>query len=121
MGGSALMGGLAANERNNELNARQRRTANAAGDAIQASWARRNGQGEIPNIMYNKESESGNLFAGATGGAMQAYGMEKDGMFGGRLFGEAPQPQAGNLGLNLNSGFNPKQYELPTLFGKFGK
>lgn len=82
-----LGGALAANERNNELSARERKSLNARADAIEASWARRDGRGSIPEAFYNEESASGNMGAGALAGIMQGYGAKN--LFEGGLFGKA--------------------------------
>lgn len=78
MGIGAATGALAANERNNEMEAKARASRNRAADAISASWARKNGRGDIPSIFENNESASGNLLAGTLGGAMQGYKTNKD-------------------------------------------
>ena len=79
----AGMGALSADERNKELNAKAARSRNAAAGAIEASWARKDGRGMIPQIFDFNESQSGNMMAGTMGGGMQGYaagkGFEKDG------------------------------------------
>jgi len=83
LGVGALSGALAADERNKEMNAKAARSREAAAGAIEASWARKDGRGVIPQIFDFNESQSGNMMAGTLGGAMQGYsaakGFEKDG------------------------------------------
>lgn len=81
----AGMGALSADERNKELNAKAAKSRNAAAGAIEASWARKDGRGIIPDVFDFNESQSGNMMAGTMGGGMQGYsagkGFEKDGGF----------------------------------------
>jgi hypothetical protein len=77
MAAGALTGAMAANERNEELNARAARSRNAAADAGAVSWARKNGVGQIPQIFDFNESQSANMLAGTLGGGMQGYEFGK--------------------------------------------
>lgn len=94
MGGGALLGGLAAREKRQEALKLQGDTANAAADAIAASWARKKGQ-NIPPIQWAGGTNAGDLYAGAAGGAMQGYAFRNmPNLFGG---GYDPNSQLENM------------------------
>lgn len=87
MGVGSAVGGLAANERRNEMLDRQRQTALAAADAQRVSWARPSGKNYIPQVQYAEGTSSGDLFGGATAGAIQGYQAG--------LFGQQQNPSTG--------------------------
>jgi hypothetical protein len=96
----AGMGAMAANERRHQMIARQQQTANAAADAIQASYGRKDGKGVIPGVEYAGGSTAGDLLHGSTAGAMQGYAASQSDMFSNKGIMPGAQPRQYNLGAN---------------------
>ena len=126
LGVGALSGALSADERNKEMNAKAARSREAAAGAIEASWARKDGRGTIPQIFDFNESQSGNMMAGTLGGAMQGYsaqkGFEKDG--GGFDFFKTKPTAPQNSLINTADSFRPPSgnyAQQPIDFYSYGK
>jgi hypothetical protein len=92
----ALTGALAGNERRDEMMNRQKKSANAAADAIEVSYGRRDGRGSIPQIQYaDNGTYAADMGAGALAGGMQGYQLGQQGMFSSG--GPDLVPQSGSL------------------------
>lgn len=107
------IGALSSKANYDAKQAQQRRTADAEADATKVSWARRNGQGNIPKTQFNNTSELGSIMSGGLSGAAfgsqfgdsfapQTYGADKMAEFEQSSQLLNPKTQAGRYGLGVD-------------------
>lgn len=110
--GTAAAGAVAGKMKNDAAQKRQQQTANAAADAQKVSWARRDGQGFIPQVQYNQGNEGQAMFEGGLSGAMfgqkLGQGIDWSKMSGaGEVNPYDKATSGGFLGTNLGASYDP--------------
>lgn len=108
----AAVGGATGLMHNNEKRRQEQQQLNAQANAEQASWARRDGRGSIPQAQRYGNTAFDDAFAGGVGGYMQGQAFDKAGG-GGRLDWQKWFGGGGTPPSEAEAGFNSR----PSMYG----